>query len=75
MALTPGGPCSCWTVGTALHSGHCCFTGPSEAYEGDAVLAPCGHWHPTLTLTDVSAETRPPGETHGLPGTLERKSA
>ncbi len=47
--------CVCWRVGTVPHAGHCCFDGPAEAYQDDAVLPPCGHWHPALTLAVASS--------------------
>ena len=60
--------CVCWRVGAVPHAGHCCFDGPAEAYQGDAVLPPCGHWHPVLPIEQTN-----PVETHGLAGEMERK--
>ena len=69
----PTAACVCWRVGTVPHSGHCCFDGPAEAYQGDAVLPPCGHWHPGLPIIDTTArgndlpgrDTRSAGEMEG----------
>lgn len=63
--------CVCWRVGTVPHAGHCCFDGPAEAYQGDAVLPPCGHWHPALTLADITGQhsiTDHPARHQGLTG-------
>ena len=46
--------CVCWRVGTVPHAGHCCFDGSAEAYQGDPVLPPCGHWYPVLPITDAA---------------------
>jgi len=67
--------CVCWRVGTVPHAGHCCFDGPAEAYRGDAVLPPCGHWHPVLPVTDVTGETTTTRRDTRSAGDMGRKVA
>ena len=68
--------CACWRTGVFLHSGHCCFDGPGEAYQDDAVLPPCGHWYPVLPITDTSARDDDlPGRDTRSAGEMGRKVA
>jgi len=61
QARVMNAPCRHWRTNDATpHEGHCCFSGPTEAYI-DAVLPPCGHWAPAIELADITRQEVPSG--------------